>query len=585
MATEGIETAQRPANQESEQSTGTAPELVPARMLNEYAYCPRLAYLEWVQGEFADSVDTMEGRFQHRRVDRPSGNLPSRSISDAADTEEEEDGESPETIHARSVLLSDDSMGAIARIDLIEGHGNVVTPVDYKHGTSPDVPEGAWEPERVQVCIQGLLLRANGYTCNQGMLYFVESRQRVAVPFDDALVSRTLDLLSGLRGMAASGRIPEPLVDSPKCPRCSLAGIYLPDEVNFLSPDGPSIKPEDVRRMSPARDDFVPVYVQTQGAVVGKSGGQLEVKQKGQVLQKVRLMEISHLALFGNVQVTAQAVQELCDRDIPICYFSYGGWFRGITNGMGHKNVELRCRQYLGAMTPESALSISRRMVFGKIKNSRTMLRRNHREPPPSILPELNRLADRALTAPSLEILLGIEGAAARTYFSEFRGMIKNESLEFDFRGRNRRPPRDPVNAVLSFLYAMLIKQATVTALTVGFDPYLGFYHQPRYGRPALALDLVEEFRPLIADSVCLTLINNGELGPEHFITRGAATALTQNGRRRVIEAYERRMDTLVTHPLFGYPVSYRRVLEMQARLLSRHLLGELPAYPIFRTR
>ena len=566
-------------------SNTTLPELVPARMLNEYAYCPRLAYLEWVQGEFADSVDTVEGRFQHRRVDRPSGNLPSPSVSDAVDTEEGEGNKSAETIHARSVLLSDDSLGAIARIDLIEGQGNVVTPVDYKHGTAPDVPEGAWEPERVQVCIQGLLLRANGYTCTQGMLYFVESRQRVPVPFDDTLVSRTLHLLSGIRGMAASGQIPEPLVDSPKCPRCSLAGICLPDEVNFLSPDGPSIKPEDVRRMSPAGDDAVPVYVQTQGAVVGKSGGQLEVKQKGQVLQKIRLIEISHLALFGNVQVTAQAVQELCDREIPICYFSYGGWFRGITNGMGHKNVELRCRQYLGAMTPETALPISRRMVFGKIKNSRTMLRRNHREPPPSVLTELNRLADRALTAPSLETLLGIEGAAARTYFSEFRGMIKNESLDFDFHGRNRRPPRDPVNAVLSFLYAMLIKQATITALTVGFDPYLGFYHQPRYGRPALALDLVEEFRPLIADSVCLTLINNGELGPEDFITRGGATALTQNGRRRVIEAYERRMDTLVTHPLFGYPVSYRRVLEMQARLLSRHLLGELPAYPVFRTR
>ena len=443
MATEEIETAQRPANQESEQSTATAPELVPARMLNEYAYCPRLAYLEWVQGEFADSVDTVEGRFQHRRVDRPSGNLPSPSVSDAVDMREEE-GESTETIHARSVLLSDDALGAIARIDLIEGQGNVVTPVDYKHGTAPDVPEGAWEPERVQVCIQGLLLRANGYTSTQGILYFVESRQRVPVPFDDALVSRTLDLLSGIRGMAASGRIPEPLVDSPKCPRCSLAGICLPDEVNFLSPDGPSLKPEDVRRMSPARDDSVPVYVQTQGAVVGKSGGQLEVKQKGQVLQKVRLMEISHLALFGNVQVTAQAVQELCDRDIPICHFSYGGWFRGITNGMGHKNVELRCRQYLGAMTPETALSISRRMVFGKIKNSRTMLRRNHREPPPSILPELNRLADRALKAPSLETLLGIEGAAARTYFSEFRGMVKNESLDFDFRGQKPASPQGP---------------------------------------------------------------------------------------------------------------------------------------------
>ena len=398
----------------------------------------------------------------------------------------EEDGESSETIHARSVLLSDDALGAIARIDLIEGQDNVVTPVDYKHGTAPDVPE------RVQVCIQELLLRANGYTCTQGMLYFVESRQRVAVPFDDALISRTLDLLSGIRAMAASGRIPEPLVDSPKCPRCSLAGMCLLDEVNFLSPDGPSIKPEDVRRMSPARDDDVPVYVQTQGAVVGKSGGQLEVKQKGVVLQKVRLMEISHLALFGNVQVTAQAVQELCDRDIPICYFSYGGWFRGITNGMSHKNVELRCRQYLGAMTPETALSISRRMVFGKIKNCRTMLRRNHREPPSAILAEL----DRARTASSLDTLLGIEGAAARTYFSEFQGMIKARDLSFDSRGRNRRPPRDPVNAVLSFLYAMLIKQAMVTVLTVGFDPYLGFYHQPRYGKPALALDLVRSSVP-----------------------------------------------------------------------------------------
>lgn len=582
--TETPEVQQITANPVSATPAAGVPELVPARMLNEYAYCPRLAYLEWVQGEFEDSVDTVESRFQHRRVDRPSGTLPTPPADDVADLSGE-GGEYAETIHARSVLLSDDALGAIARIDLIEGQGNSVTPVDYKHGAAPDVPEGAWEPERVQVCIQGLLLRANGYTCTGGMLYFVESRQRVPVPFDDALVERTLGLLSGLRGMAASGQIPEPLVDSPKCPRCSLAGICLPDEVNFLSPDGPAIKPEDVRRMYPARDDAVPVYVQTQGAVVGKSGGQLEVKQKGQVLQKVRLMEISHLALFGNVQVTAQAVQELCDRDIPICYFSYGGWFRGITSGMGHKNVELRCRQYLAAMTPETALSISRRMVFGKIKNSRTMLRRNHREPPPSILRELNRLAERTLSASSLESLLGIEGAAARAYFSEFRGMIKSESLDFDFRGRNRRPPRDPVNAVLSFLYAMLIKQATITALTVGFDPYLGFYHQPRYGRPALALDLVEEFRPLIAESVCLGLINNGELRPEHFITRGAATALTQNGRRRVIEGYERRMDTLVTHPLFGYPVSYRRVLEIQARLLSRHLLGELPSYPVFRTR
>ena len=565
-------------------TTAAAPELVPARMLNEYAYCPRLAYLEWVQGEFADSVDTVEGRFQHRRVDRPSGKLPTPPDGDGAEPLDGDSGDQ-ETIHARSVMVSDDYLGAIARIDLVEGQGNTVTPVDYKHGKAPDLPEGAWEPERVQVCIQGLLLRANGYTCNEGMLYFVESRQRVTVPFDDALVSRTVDLLSGLREMAASGQIPAPLVDSPKCPWCSLVGICLPDEVNFISANGQTIRPEDVRRMAPARDDALPVYVQTQGATVGKSGDQLHVKQKGQTLQKVRLMEISHLSVFGNVQVTAQALRELGDRNIPVCHFTYGGWFSGITTGMAHKNVELRCRQYLGAMTPETALPIARRMVFGKIKNCRTLMRRNHREPPVAVLAELNRLANRAETASSMDTLLGIEGAAARTYFSEFPGMIKADSMEFDFHGRNRRPSRDPVNAVLSFLYAMLIKQATVTALTVGFDPYLGFYHQPKYGKPALALDLVEEFRPLIADSVCLTLINNRELVPEHFIVRGDAATLTQIGRRKVMEAWERRMDDLVTHPLFGYAVSYRRILEVQARLLSRHLLGELPAYPVFRTR
>ena len=131
----------------------------------------------------------------------------------------------------------------------------------------------------------------------------------------------------------------------------------------------------------------------------------------------------------------------------------------------------------------------------------------------------------------------------------------------------------------------MLIRQATVVALTVGFDPYLGFYHQPKYGKPALALDLVEEFRPLIADSVCLGLINNGELGAGHTISRGDAVALTQNGRHKTIEAYERRMDSMITHPLFGYTVSYRRLMEIQARLLSRHLMGELPSYPVFRTR
>ena len=548
-------------------------ELVPARMLNEFAYCPRLSYLEWVQGEFEHSEDTLDGRFQHRRVDRPSGDLP------------DADSAEPTVIHARSVLLSDEELGAIARIDLVEADGSHATPVDYKRGAVPNVPEGAYEPERVQLCVQGLLLRAHGYECDEGVIYFVKSRRRVRVPFDDDLVSRTLELLDGVRLMAAGGEMPPPLEDSPKCPRCSLVGICLPDEVTFLNGSHYVVKPDDVRRMAPARDDALPMYVQAQGGVVGKSGDNLTVRVRGEKVASTRLLDVSNLSIFGNAQVTAQATREMLDRNIPICHFTYGGWLKGVTQGIGHKNVELRMNQFAVAGDKIRSLSIARELVIAKLRNSRVMLRRNHPEAPPAALEEIARLSRNARKADSLQTLLGLEGAAASVYFANFGALIHSEESEFDFRVRSRRPPRDPVNAVLSFLYSMLIKQALVSAISVGFDPYMGFYHQPKYGKPALALDLAEEFRPILADSAALTLFNNSELKGPDFITRSGAVSLTQDGRKAVIRAFERRMDTLIRHPLFGYSISYRRIMEVQARLLGRHILGELKRYPAFTTR
>jgi CRISPR-associated protein Cas1 len=199
----------------------------------------------------------------------------------------------------------------------------------------------------------------------------------------------------------------------------------------------------------------------------------------------------------------------------------------------------------------------------------------------------LDRLADLcqlANDAPSPESLLGIEGAAARIYFSGFAQIIKGGDF-FKFEDRNRRPPKDPINAVLSFLYSMLAKEWTVTLTSVGFDPMLGFYHKPRYGRPALALDLSEEFRPLIADSVTLSLVNSGELSDNDFVFKAGACSLNEKGRKTTIAAFERRLDSLITHPIFGYKISYRRIFEVQARLLARTLSGELSSYPSFLTR
>jgi CRISP-associated protein Cas1 len=418
------------------------------------------------------------------------------------------------------------------------------------------------------------------------VLFFAGSRERVKVVFDDELIARTLQLAADLRAVAASATIPPPLVDSPKCPRCSLVGICLPDEIRYLAGTGEGVEPP--RPLAVARDDALPLHVQHQGARIRKDGDVLQVVADDEVIGEARLGETSQVVLFGGVHLTTPVIQELCRRGISICYLSSGGWFYGLTHGMSHKNVELRRRQYAAAADPARCLALARRFVMAKIANCRTLVRRNHPSPPEDVLDDLKGDIRRAGQADRLDALLGAEGTAAHRYFSTFAKMLRpgdEEAGTFDFESRNRRPPRDPVNALLSLAYAMLTREWTVVLLSVGFDPYLGFFHQPRYGRPALALDLMEEYRPLIADSLVLTVINTGELRAEHFVHGLGAVSLTAPGRRKFIEAYERRMSQEITHPVFGYRISYRRILEVQARLLGRHLNGEIPEYPPFTTR
>ncbi len=203
---------------------------------------------------------------------------------------------------------------------------------------------------------------------------------------------------------------------------------------------------------------------------------------------------------------------------------------------MNTKNVFLRRNQFRLAEQEYFARTMARRLVAGKIRNQRTMLQRNHVEPNRQALSGMKEMAERAEEAGSLEELLGIEGNAARMYFGEFAGMMKPDeeagttALPFDLDGRNRRPPRDPVNALLSLAYSLLAKDLTVACYAVGFDPYMGFYHQPRFGRPALALDLMEPFRPLIVDSAVLTAMNTGMVTARDFVRAGGAVALTAGG-------------------------------------------------------
>ncbi|MEZ6128624.1 MAG: CRISPR-associated endonuclease Cas1 [Planctomycetaceae bacterium] len=635
-------------------------DLIPVRMLNEFTYCHRLGYLEFVHGEWQDNFETKQGTFGHRRVDKPDRQnvagheVPEVQPINSNDHEQLSAHDSPTSthasaslpaeisrpIHARSIDMSAPREGLIAKLDLLELDGNRATPVDDKRGRVPKVPENAYEPERVQLCAQGLILRDNGYQCDAGVLYFIASKKRVIIPFDDALIARTRQLLADFRITAAGTQIPPPLVDSPKCPRCSLVGICLPDELVFLQAEGfqerqdadeddeasdraaPSMDapstdfsaqrkrhggddiptPSDIPTPTPAgasrhrlpvrkllavREDALPFYVQDHGAMLGKSGDRLQVRKRGEVIGERRLMDVSQVSLFGSVIVSAQALSELTGRSIPICHFSHGGWFHGMTTGLVHKNVDLRIRQYELAGEERRSVRIARQLISGKIRNGRTLLRRhlgNDVSGSKSLLGKLERYRRQAEGTDNNASLLGIEGMAAKTYFDGLFQLM-NGRHPFNVSDRNRRPPRDPVNAVLSFVYALLTKELTIVLQAVGFDPMLGIFHTPRYGRPSLALDMAEEYRPLIADSVMLTAFNNGELTARSFLERAGAVVLTPAGRSALIACFERRMTTEITHPIFGYKLSYRRLLEVQCRLLARTILGELESYPAFTTR
>jgi CRISPR-associated exonuclease Cas4/CRISPR-associated protein Cas1 len=255
----------------------------------------------YVAERWDDNYYTDHGRSVHRRTDETADPLPAPT----------EAGEDPPAI-ARSVSLGSDGLGISAKLDLVETEGDIATPVETKRGRVPDTPLQCYEPERVQLMCQGLLLREHGFQCTEGLLYFAASRRRVRVALDEPLETRTRHLIAEARAAARRTDPPPPLTDSPKCVGCSLSGICLPDETNLLA--GAEKDPPDVRRLYPARDDALPLYVQEQGARVGKSGAALTVSKGTATLGEFPLKDVSQLVLCGNISISAQCLHRLRDK-------------------------------------------------------------------------------------------------------------------------------------------------------------------------------------------------------------------------------------------------------------------------------
>jgi len=336
------------------------------------------------------------------------------------------------------------------------------------------------------------------------------------------------------------------------------------------------------------------LYITEQGARIEKEYRRLLVTRNDEVLLATPLARVSEVVLVGSVGATTPALLMLLDAGIPLSFVTRSGKLRGRLAPPSAKNLPLRHAQYDRARDPTFCLEVGRAIVDGKLRNSRALAYRMHRahpktadEPRQTIAADWLKHIEQAVTnvarAESLDALRGVEGAAAKAYFQVLRMTLRPEMT---FEKRTRRPPRDPANALLSLGYTLLTQNLITACEVVGLDPYDGFFHADKYGRPALALDLVEEFRGPVVDSVVQLVINKRVVGPKDFTTgREEGIYLSDRGLRKFLRQYTQRLNTEIIHPLYGRRLTYQRVFEVQARLMAKTIQGELDKYRPFRVR
>ena len=570
--------------------------LWPARNVAEYAYCPRLFYLMQVEGVFVPSSDTEMGVAVHRRVDRPSAEPGN------ADEDEANPGR-PKTV--RSLVLTSEALGLTATLDLAEISGGIAVPVEYRKGRPKRVamerpaddydadeleqPHHArpepWPTDRVQVGLQTVLLESAGYAVPEAVIYYAGEKLRLRVAVDGAVKADALQTLDDAK-RCADGPRPLPLVNDPRCPRCSLQPICLPDEVNQQRAQCSGDKPSP-RKIWPPRDDGIHVVAQQEGVKIGVHGMELRVTGKdGSVVKSMPLANLESLSLLGSVQISTQAIHTLAGMNTPVAFLSAAGRLVAMIDPLDSVSAEVRRSQIRKLDRTEVCLELARALVTAKITNQRTLLLRNHVSLPADVAADLAKEAKGAARVDSVDSVRGHEGQAASIYFAHFAGMFKGAiSAEFDANGRKRRPPPDPINACLSLAYSMLAHECVAALRLARLEPSIGGFHVSRPGRPALALDLMEPFRPLIADSLAITCFNRGELTEGHFIRTASGCSLTDAGRRVFFNALGRRMDTEVTHPVFGYRLSYRRMIVLHSRMIAAWLTGDIPSLAFLTTR
>lgn len=524
---------------------------IPISLVAHTAFCPRRAWLE-AQGEQVESVAIDQGVADHERVDARSDDRVRRR---------------------RSVEVHHDELGVTGRCDVVDLRDGVEL-VEFKSAPLRRSTQ-VTVAQRVQLALQGLCLEFMGHEVTGQSIYFTTARRSVPVDLTDDDRSLAVHLIDRTRDLLDAGRAPEPLEQDARCGRCSHASVCMPDEHHGRS---------DARRIAVAHPLAHVLHVTTPGSRASIRSGRLVVAKSGDELTSVPLERVQALVVHGNVDVSSALIRELTWHRRPVLWCSYRGQVIGFAHAAARPNGRARSRQSGEELTPD--LQIAQEVVAAKIANQATQLRRNgSRDARRHAL--MRSLSRRATAASNRTDLLGVEGEAASLYFGAFAEMVRpaGAGLLETWPGRRGRGAGDELNVALNLVYGLLTADAVRALLAAGLDPHVGVLHSSSRNKPALALDLMEEFRPVVADSVVLAAINNGELRSQMFTRALGDARLRDTGRRALIACYERRVATEITHPVFGYRVSWRRAIEVQARLMLGAIDGTSDRYVGMRVR
>jgi CRISPR-associated protein Cas1 len=534
-------------------------ELIRVNALHALKYCKRLFFLEEVEELYTQDDAVFAGRRLHKRL------------------EKSEDGE------WEHFVLESEDLGIKGKVDAVRTKNGNLIPYEHKKGRCAKGEDGeptAWPSDRIQVLAYAMLLEVEK-PVQFGRIRYHASNVTVTVPLDDIGRAEVLQTIAEARQLRESIERP-PVTDNEKlCVHCSLAPICLPEEARLAK--APPTETKEVLQLFPAEDERKIIHVVEPGVHVGKSGDQVKISYLDRSELFLPAKQVSQIVIHGFGQISTQMLRMCATEDIGVHYISGGGQYIGSFTAGASRRIQRKIRQFKALVDSEFCVKLARQLVSCKADQQRQVLMRCARKDQGAqaqvskVAKQMKILQTYLESVENRDRLRGFEGSIAALYFSAFPLLIMPElQPQFAFNNRNRRPPRDRVNALLSFGYALLLKDVVNAINIVGLDPAFGFYHQPRSSAPPLALDIMELFRVLLVDIPVLNSLNRSQWDAnEDFTFAGSQVWLSDEGKKKFFAIYERRKCDSWKHPVIGYSLSYSRMIELEVRLLEKEWMNE----------